>query len=174
MRHSVKRINAVFLFLLLLTPSFAYEQITGGNTPNLAQDIQEENKGILAGIASETATSIGAVFNPLTSSMTAFFTKINEKIDYMLLMLDMLIIVSLLIVSQIILLKIWKGLIGFILKMMILYKLLKTPQSNLADMIEILSNGKSQVSKNLRNHLKSNKNSNNFITKASLFLSYIL
>lgn len=160
--------------MLLCVPTFAIEQITDGNTPNLAREIESETGGILSGINNPTATSIGRVFNPLTSSMTAFFTKLNEKIDYFLLLIDMMVIVSLLIGSQILLIRIWKGIISLIIKSIMLYRLLKTPQSRLADLIELLSNGKATVSEDLRKHLKNNSNSNKFMTKASLFLSYIL
>ena len=155
MKYLGKRFSSLLLLFVLLAPSFAVDQSTFGDTPNLEDQIAEEQRSFLASVTDPVASSIGAIFSPLTSSMSAFFVKINENVDYFITLINLILIVSLLIVSQILIVNIWRFLIKFIIKATMFYRLLLTPTTQVPDVIEMIHNGTIEISKNVRKRLAS-------------------
>ena len=94
----------LLLVLVLFVPSIAYATDTEGDTANLGRDVAEDLEEKMEGETNPIAKAIGIVVSPIAAPLSAFFTKMNEKIDYFVTLINLLLIVNLLVVSQIIIL----------------------------------------------------------------------
>ena len=143
------------IFILLLMPSFAIE--FEGNTRSYAEKLMDEGKKEIEGYNSEIAKSLARTVLPASATIGAFFMKVNDLVDFLTDLVMTIIILTLFVVVQYIIIKIWKLLVKIILKIYLFYQIMTKPNSDVEDIIKLVKHNYSDLSQKAKRKLKSSK-----------------
>ena len=155
------------LLLLILLPSFADigDGFGGGGGGTDAQTT------FLAGITDQVGKVIGTIFGPTMLALNEGVTNLNERWDWSVSFWRLVGTLILIIGLQFLIIKLWVIVIKVLIKMFMIYKILIAPKSEIGDLLELVSKGKTDISNSVRSKIESGKGSIGTIAKLFTLLS---
>jgi len=165
MKHFLR--NSLLVILLLL-PSFAYDE-----TWNVGEAIVEPTwlQKLVSTYTDPVGKAIGEVFTPIILPVANVFTNISNHWEWDMTMIRLLFTLILIIGLQFLMIKLWVIILKSLIRLFTIYKILTAPKSDLADLLELVSKGKREVSESVRRKIESGKGSIGTIAKIFTLLS---
>jgi len=144
-------LRSSFLLILLLLPTFADNWLSGFTEP--------------------IAVAIGNTFEPLTTATSTVFNNIANAWNWTITIIRLLFTLGLIIGLQFLIIKLWIIIIKSLIKIYVIYQILTAKKSELPDLLELVSQGKKEISDKVRNSIQTGKGRIGSIAKIFTLLS---
>ncbi len=162
------------MLILLLLPIYANTPLENVECMNNAKSVTEfldcmgEYYTATANAVTDSqSTTQRLLYGPLLTPAVTVMTGLADMWDWFETMVRFSFILTLFVVSQILIIKLWGILFKSILKIYLIYKIMTAPNSDIGDLIELASKGKAEISDKLRTNLTKGKKG--IMTVAKLF-----